>query len=130
MDRQKLKERSSWIMRSIHVPPDQVEGQYELYHGEIDEDAILLRTARKYKRQLYNNTIIFFTRCSIDPEARPTVLKYRAEYGPHAYKKNWQRDAKNCWRNRSLDFIVNKSTALFRATHIFQKDSDCVVGYG
>ncbi|MCS5550478.1 MAG: hypothetical protein NZ811_03065 [Gammaproteobacteria bacterium] len=87
MDRKKLKERCSWIMRSIHVPPDQVEGQYELYHGEIDEDAILLRMARKYKRQLYYNTIIFYTKISIDPESSHTVLKYRAEYGPYAYKK-------------------------------------------
>ena len=44
--------------------------------------------------------------------------------------KNWQRGAKNCWRNRSLDFIAYKSTALFRATNIFQKDLSCIVGYG
>jgi hypothetical protein len=43
--------------------------------------------------------------------------------------KNWQRGAKNCWRN-SLDFIVYKSTVLFRATNIFQKDLSCIVGYG
>jgi hypothetical protein len=33
-------------------------------------------------------------------------------------------------QNRSLDFIVYKSTALFRATNIFQKDLSCIVGYG
>jgi hypothetical protein len=32
--------------------------------------------------------------------------------------------------NESLDFIVYKSTALFRATNIFQKDLSCIVGYG
>jgi hypothetical protein len=29
-----------------------------------------------------------------------------------------------------FDFIVYKSTALFRATNIFKKDLSCIVGYG
>jgi hypothetical protein len=86
MDRTKLKERCSWTMRSIHVPPDQLEGQYQVCHGETNEDAILLRMASKHRRLLYHNRIIFFDKCSIDPEARLIVLKYRTEYGVHAYK--------------------------------------------
>jgi hypothetical protein len=88
-------------MRSIHVPADQLEGQYQVFRGESNEGAILLRMERKYRRLLYHNRIPFFDKCSIDSEARPIVLKYRAEYGVHAYK-NCQRDAKNCWWNRSL----------------------------
>jgi 3-deoxy-D-manno-octulosonic acid (KDO) 8-phosphate synthase len=74
-------------MRSIHVPPDQLE----LSHGESNEDEILLRMARKYRRLLYQNRIPFFDKCSIDPEARSTVHKYRAEYGVHAYEKLAER---------------------------------------
>ena len=87
MDRKKLKERCSWTMRSIHVPPDQLE----LSHGESNEDEILLRMARKYRRLLYQTRIPFFDKCSIDPEARSTVHKYRAEYGVHAYEKLAER---------------------------------------
>jgi hypothetical protein len=68
-------------MRSIHVPPDQLE----VFHGESNEDEILLRMARKYRRLLYHNRILFFDKCSIDPEVRTIVHKYRAENGVHAY---------------------------------------------
>jgi hypothetical protein len=51
-------------MRSIQVPPDQLE----LFHGESHEDAILLRMAKKYRRLLYQNRLLFFVKCSIDPE--------------------------------------------------------------
>jgi len=78
-------------MRSIHVPPDQLEGQYTVFHGETNEDAILLRMARKYRRLLSHHRIIFFTKCNIDPEARPIALKYRAGYGVHAYEKLAER---------------------------------------
>ena len=89
MDRTKLKERCSWTMRSIHVPPDQLE----LSHGESNEDEILLWMARKYRRLLYQNRIQFFDKCSIhvDPEAISTVHKYRAEYAVHAYDKLAER---------------------------------------
>ena len=87
MDRTKLKERCSWTMMSIQVPPDQLE----LFHGESNEDEILLRMAKKYRRLLYQNRILFFVKCSIDPEARSTVYKYRAEYGVHAYEKLAER---------------------------------------
>ena len=87
IDRTKLKERCSWTMRSIQVPPDQLE----LFHGESHEDAILLRMAKKYRRLLYQNRLLFFVKCSIDPEGRSTVHKYRAEYGVHAYEKLAER---------------------------------------
>ena len=87
MDRTKLKERCSWTMRSIHVPPDQLE----VFHGESNEDEILLRMARKYRRLLYHNRILFFDKCSIDPEVRSIVHKYRAEHGVHAYEKLAER---------------------------------------
>ena len=87
MDRTKLKERCSWTMRSIHVPPDQLE----VFHGESNEDEILLRMARKYRRLLYHNRILFFNKCSIDPEVRSIVHKYRAENGVHAYEKLAER---------------------------------------
>ena len=36
-------------------------------------------------------------------------------------KKNWQRDAKNCWRNRSLDFIKSTNQRPFSGPPIFFK---------
>ena len=107
-------------MRSIHVPADQLEGQYQVFRGESNEGAILLRMERKYRRLLYHNRIPFFDKCSIDSEARPIVLKYRAEYGVHAYK-NCQRDAKNCWWNRSLEFIKSTNQRPFSGPPIFFK---------
>jgi hypothetical protein len=66
--------------------------------------------ARKYRRLLYHNRILFFDKCSIDPEARPIVLKYRAEYDVHAYEL-----AERC-KELLLEQESYKSTALFRAT--------------
>jgi hypothetical protein len=111
-------------MRSIHVPPDQLEGQYQVFHGETNEGAILLRMARKYKRLLYHNRIIFFDKCSIDPEARLIVLKYRTEYGVHAYNKLAERCKELLEEQESWLHQVYKS----RATYIFQKDLSCIVG--
>ena len=100
-------------MRSIQVPPDQLE----LFHGESNQDEILLRMAKKYRRLLYQNRIIFFVKCNIDPEARSTVYKYRAEYGVHAYEKLAERCKElleeQSWLHR---LQIN---ALFRATNIF-----------
>jgi 3-deoxy-D-manno-octulosonic acid (KDO) 8-phosphate synthase len=47
--------------------------------------------AKKYRRLLYQNRLLFFVKCSIDPEGRSTVHKYRAEYGVHAYEKLEER---------------------------------------
>lgn len=77
----------SWIYRTGYF----LEGQYQVVHGETNEDAILLRMARKYRRLLYHHRIIFFTKCNIDPEARPIALKYRAEYGVYADEKLEER---------------------------------------
>ena len=123
MDRTKLKERCSLTMRSIRVQPDHLEGQYQVFHGESNEDAILLRMARKYRRLLYHNRILFFDKCSIDPEARPIVLKYRAEYDVHAYEKLAERCKELLVEQESY-----KSTALFRATNIFSKRSQLYCG--
>jgi len=74
--------------------------------------------ARKNRRLLYHNRILFFDKSSIDPEARPIVLKYRAEYGVHAYEKLAER----C-KELLVEQESHKSTALFRATNIFSKRS-------
>jgi hypothetical protein len=59
---------------------------------EVTSIYIVIKTRDKsVTNQILGNEVLFFDKCSIDPEVRSIVHKYRAENGVHAYEKLAER---------------------------------------